>query len=221
VGKWTKEEDVKLIEAVEEFGKVWVRVAARVPGRSESQCARRWHKSLDPPAIDQTKSACNEGKWAVEEDAKLTDAVKKHGVNNWIAVAVFVPGRTYRQCHDRWAKHVDPIIKNDKWAVEEDAMMMRAVKEHGGSNWVAVAAMIPGRTNEQCHQRWFRSLNPGIKRGKWTEEEDGILTVAVLELGDNWDVVSTLVPGRTNDQCRARWVKHVDPTIDPTTLHSM
>jgi hypothetical protein len=28
----------------------------------------------------------------LEEDAKLTEAVKKHGVNNWAAVAALVPG---------------------------------------------------------------------------------------------------------------------------------
>jgi hypothetical protein len=47
VGKWTVEEDAKLIEAVRELGKDWTPVATRVPGRSQTQCANRWGDYLD------------------------------------------------------------------------------------------------------------------------------------------------------------------------------
>jgi hypothetical protein len=39
--------------------------------------------------------------WTGEEDAKLIEAVKKHG-NNWVAVATMVPDRTNVQCSGRW-----------------------------------------------------------------------------------------------------------------------
>jgi hypothetical protein len=38
------------------------------------------------------------GKRKPEEDAKLTDAVKERGDNNWVAVAALVPGRTDVKC---------------------------------------------------------------------------------------------------------------------------
>jgi myb proto-oncogene protein len=74
--------------------------------------------------------------------------------DNWDVVAALVPGRTNEQCRARWVKRVDPSIKNDRWRVEEDAILTRAVKEHGSSSWPAVAAMVPGRTNGQCRKRW-------------------------------------------------------------------
>jgi hypothetical protein len=39
------------------------------------------------------------------------------------------------------------------WKGEEDAELTEAAKQNG-ENWVAVAAMIPGRTNQQCRSRW-------------------------------------------------------------------
>jgi hypothetical protein len=82
-GKWTQEEDVKLIQAVEKLGKNSVAVAELVLGRTNIQCRFRWRK------------------WTHEEDTKLTEAIEKFG-KNWVAVAELVPGRTKIQCRSRW-----------------------------------------------------------------------------------------------------------------------
>lgn len=42
--------------------------------------------------------------------------------------------------------------------------------------------------------------------GKWTLVEDALLTEAVQKDGTKWVPVAALVPGRTNAQCRTRWV---------------
>jgi hypothetical protein len=44
-----------------------------------------------------TRNNINLGRWTVEEDAKLTDAIKKVG-KDWAAAAAIVPGRSYAQC---------------------------------------------------------------------------------------------------------------------------
>jgi hypothetical protein len=86
---------------------------------------------------------------------------------------------------------------------------MEAVKKHG-KNWIAAAAMVPGRTKLQCHHRWTQTLQPattGKTAGRWKPEEDAKLTEAVKKHGRKWIPVATLVPGRTDQQCRSRWVK--------------
>jgi hypothetical protein len=99
-------------------------------------------------------------KWEPEEDVKLTQAVKMHG-NDWVAVAAMVPGRARHQCYKRWTDALDPS-NNGKtagtWNPEEDRKLTKAVKMHG-NDWVAVATLVPGRTNNQCHIRWTRSLD--------------------------------------------------------------
>jgi myb proto-oncogene protein len=216
-GKWTPDEDAKLTKAVKKYGKDWVAVAALVPGRSNVQCYQRWTKNLDP------SRGKNAGKWNSEEDAKLTEAVKKHG-NNWVAVATLVPGRTRDQCRERWVNTVDPVNGSKgnlrcTWKPEDDTKLAEAVKKHG-KNWVAVAASVSGRTNVQCRRRWTSSLDPanGKKGKKWTPAEDTKLTEAVKKHGNDWVAVAAMVPGRTNVQCRYRWVKYLDPNRASNTV---
>jgi hypothetical protein len=68
-----------------------------------------------------------------------------------------------------------------KWSAKEDAKLIAAVKKYG-KNWVAVASMVPGRTNVRCraHYIWVMGLHcslsePIAHAGKWTTEEDAEL----------------------------------------------
>ena len=62
-------------------------------------------------------------------------------------------------------------------------------------------------TADQCNQHWRRVLDPSIKKGKWTEEEDQALLKAVSECGDklHWGLVAQKIPGRTDSQVRYRY----------------
>jgi hypothetical protein len=137
------------------------------------------------------------GCWRLDEDALLTSAFtntrkKKHGKEHridWIAIAALVPGRTNNQCQNRWMDVLDPNIdrangRTGKWREDEDVELKDAVETHGDKDWVAVAAMIPGRTRTQCYKRWHDALDPNINQsngrtGKWTADEDSKLTSAV------------------------------------------
>jgi hypothetical protein len=215
-GKWKPEEDAKLTKAMKKHGKEWVAVALMVPGRSNNQCRDRWTNILDP-----SNNGRNAGKWKPEEDGKLTKAVKKHG-KEWVAVAAMVTGRTNKQCHDRWTKILDPSDGKNagKWKPKDDAKLTKAVKKHG-KDWVAVAAMVPGRRNDQCQKRWTNILDPsnnGRNAGKWKPQEDGKLTKAVKKHGKEWVAVAAMVPGRTNKQCRNRWITGLDPNRALNTI---
>jgi hypothetical protein len=148
---WTPVEDVKLTEAVLMIGEDWAAVAAMVSGRTNIQCRARWCLTLDPANGNTGKPRS----WTPVEDANLTEAVHKIG-EDWVAVAVLVPGRTYRQCRERWCLTLDPANGNTgrrrSWKPEEDAKLTEAVHKLG-KDWVAVAAMVPGRTNEQSRLR--------------------------------------------------------------------
>ena len=57
------------------------------------------------------------------------------------------------------------------WTKEEDARLQR-MQEKYGNKWSTVAGFLPGRTGQQCAQRWRHRVNPNIRRDKWTKEED-------------------------------------------------
>jgi hypothetical protein len=240
-GKWTAQEDAKLAQAVKEHGdNNWVAVAALVPGRRNDQCRHRWTVFLGPSMTTTTTTMTmttprNEGQWTAKEDATLTDAVKKHP-HDWVRIAALLPGRTNTQCNYRWVTYCDPAAKdrttgthaarnNNKgtWTPEEDQKLTDAVAELGTTEWAQVTAMVPGRIDHQCRARWYSSLDPTIKQQpstdiskvhKWTAEEDAKLIEAVTEHGNKWSQVAAMVPGRFRNQCRQRWARHLDPTID-------
>jgi hypothetical protein len=92
-----------------------------------------------------------------------------HGGKNWVAVAALFSGRTRRQCYNRWKDVLDPGADQaneltGKWEEDEDIKLKEAVQAHGGKNWVAIAALVPGRTKIQCKNRWHNGLDPSIDR---------------------------------------------------------
>jgi hypothetical protein len=219
MGKWTPDEDSKLKDAVHlHGGKNWKKIAALVPGRTKNQCRSRWHNASRPSHILTTGSA---SKWAEHEDKKLKDAVLTHSGKNWGAIAALVPGRTKKQCGNRWHNALKPSITLTTgnagiWAEDEDKKLKDAVLTHGGKDWAAIAALVPDRTKAQCYDRWYNAFKPSIavdagRTGKWIEDEVTKLKDAVLTHGDkNWKKIAALVPGRKEKQCCKKW-RDVDP----------
>ena len=63
------------------------------------------------------------------------------------------------------------------------------------------------RTADQCRQRWYYCLKPGIKKGPFSAEEDKTLMEAYGKLGEKWTEISKRLPGRTVHAIRKRWKK--------------
>lgn len=77
-----------------------------------------------------------------------------------------------------------------------------------------VAGFLDGRSGQQCLHRWLKCISPEIKRGRWTPEEDASLVEAVRRHGTSrWSTIQTMVPGRTDVQCRERWTNILDPSL--------
>jgi myb proto-oncogene protein len=174
---WTSEEDAKLTSAVaktskkkrgKEYKVDWVAISALVPGRTRNQCGSRWRVLLDPN-VDRVTGRT--GTWTAVEDIKLKDAVKLHNGKDWCAISALVAGRTKQQCCQRWHNVLDPSIgresgRSSNWTKDEDAKLKDSVQTHGGKNWEAIAALVPGRTKSQCRQRWQYVLDHSIDRTK-------------------------------------------------------
>lgn len=102
------------------------------------------------------------------------------------------------------------------WTPEEDEYLRAAVQLYGDKTekWAKIAACVPGRTNKNCRKRWFHSLDPKLKKGPWTEEEDHLLKTGVQMYKGQWSKIAERIPGRTDDQCAKRWREGLDPLID-------
>ncbi|KAG0308497.1 hypothetical protein BGZ98_007766 [Dissophora globulifera] len=102
------------------------------------------------------------------------------------------------------------------WTPEEDEFLRRAVHIYGDKTekWAKIAACVPGRTNKNCRKRWFHSLDPSLRKGGWTEEEDHLLRTGVQKFRGQWSKIAERIQGRTDDQCAKRWRESLDPEID-------
>jgi hypothetical protein len=213
-GKWTAVEDSKLKDAVQTHGdKEWGAIAALVPSRTQKQCWQRWNDVLDP---NIGRASGRKGKWTAVEDSKLKDAVQTHGGKDWVAISLLVPGRTRSQCWSRWKDALNPSMsltagRTGAWEEDEDIKLKDAVQTQGEKDWVAISALVPGRTRSQCNNRWRAVLDANnIGRAsrhkcKRIAVDDSKLKHAVQTQGDKgWAAVSALVPGRTGKQCNTR-----------------
>ncbi|KAJ4459607.1 hypothetical protein PAPYR_4338 [Paratrimastix pyriformis] len=121
--------------------------------------------------------------------------------------------------------------KPRKWTEHEDLRLIIAVSKLGTSNWKRIATSVGGgRTGDQCSQHWHRVLAPDIRKGGWTEAEDNTLREQVRLHGKNsWTKVAKNIVGRTDIQCRYRWLRltkmdaagNVSPGCSPTTVEAL
>lgn len=84
-GKWWPVEDALLIEAVRAVGQDnWAAVAARVPGRTSSQCRERWVRRLKQVVEDANAVAAeNQGDREALDVERLAEMVKSKKKTNW------------------------------------------------------------------------------------------------------------------------------------------
>ncbi|CAL6353192.1 unnamed protein product [Bathycoccus prasinos] len=103
--------------------------------------------------------------------------------------------------------------KTQPWTKQED-LKLQHMQEKYGNKWATVASQLPGRTGQQCAQRWRHRVNPNIRREKWTKEEDEKLAKLYDEHGQRWAIIARSLSGRTDQQCMGRWRRHLDPSVE-------
>jgi len=92
------------------------------------------------------------------------------------------------------------------WMQEEDDKLTEGVTKLGPSNWTEVAKYyVPQRTGKQCRERWYNHLQPSVRKGQWTPEEDELIFQGVAELGTCWSAIVKRLPGRTDNAIKNRY----------------
>ncbi|KAG2013939.1 nucleolar protein, variant 2 [Coprinopsis cinerea AmutBmut pab1-1] len=185
------------------------------------EIAKQLGTNRTPLAVMSKSVARTRHTWDAKSDRALLESVDIYGINNWMSVAQHVsPHATHTQCQGRYYKSLDPSIKRGAWTPEEDARLTKLVASLG-SAWVKVAEFMPGRTNDQCHERWTEGMNSSSSKNVWTEEEDRRLKELVASMGNSWKAISTQIGnGKTGPSCRARFTK-LSKSTTPTAASTL
>lgn len=92
-------------------------------------------------------------KFTKDEDTKICQLVNQHGAKNWDQIAQKIPGRTGRQCRDRYRNYLVPGFFNGQWTQEEDELLYEKFNQMG-RQWSKMKKFFPGRSANSLRNRW-------------------------------------------------------------------
>ncbi|KAL7066684.1 myb-like DNA-binding domain-containing protein [Cryptosporidium serpentis] len=197
----------------------------------------RLYKSLNNEKSDVTYKMKYLDNLLIQLKDKNTDLnIQDYWIEFWNHVALDIGGRcerTGKDCQITWYHFIDPNINKDPWTKEEDISLIGLASHYNGHNWRLIANKLDtGRTPYQCIVRYQRSLNKNLIKSSWNKDEDEKLLSIVESMGgfdileahkctSKWNYVASYLPGRTNQQCRSRYVRSIKKTLKhgPWTLY--
>lgn len=117
-GKWTPEEDEKLVKAYEKLGPKWSDISSEILGRTEDQCSKRYIEILGPSSKERLRE------WTLEEELSLISKVKKYGTK-WRTISSEMVNRPSLTCRNRWRRIITLVVRG-----QAPPKIMEAVKEN-------------------------------------------------------------------------------------------
>ncbi|XP_063000916.1 snRNA-activating protein complex subunit 4 [Elgaria multicarinata webbii] len=170
--------------------------------RNATELRKYWQNSEHP--------SINRKEWSEEEIEKLKEIATRHNCWGWEAIAQeLATQRTAFQCLQKFQAY-NKDFKRSEWAPEEDHMLLQLVQEMRVGKHIPyrkIAYYMEARDSAQLIYRWSKRVDPNLKRGPWTSEEDAKLLKAVAKYGErDWYKIRAEVPGRNDIQCRDRYL---------------
>ncbi|KAL3509532.1 hypothetical protein ACH5RR_028933 [Cinchona calisaya] len=110
------------------------------------------------------KNGLKKGPWTPEEDLKLIQYIQLHGAGNWRTLPKTAGlERCGKSCRLRWTNYLRPDIKRGRFSFEEEETIIQ-LHSVLGNKWSAIAARLPGRTDNEIKNYWNTHIRKRLLR---------------------------------------------------------
>ena len=151
--KWSKEEDIKLIEIIKRLGKNnWKQVSNELKTKTRIQCFHRYKRII---------SKNNFSQWTPEEDNKVKELFKKYGCK-WSLIAKHLKSRSSSQIRERYVNILDVYINKEKFSKEEDELLQKLFLKYG-KKWTIICKYFDRRTPDKIKSRFYTKTLKELK----------------------------------------------------------
>ncbi|CAM8880161.1 hypothetical protein QQ045_019601 [Rhodiola kirilowii] len=112
----------------------------------------------------EKSNGLKKGPWTPEEDQKLTQYIQIHGPGNWRTLPRNAGlDRCGKSCRLRWTNYLRPDIKRGRFSFEEEEAIIQ-LHSVLGNKWSAIAARLPGRTDNEIKNYWNTHIRKRLLR---------------------------------------------------------
>ncbi|KAL4462109.1 hypothetical protein ABPG74_000954 [Tetrahymena malaccensis] len=138
----------------------------------------------------------------------------KFSEETWMEIAKMIPFKAFENCKLRWLYLKKNSVQCTPWTEEEDQKLKEIIQKKGinSNKWNEIAkdlynssASKTFRKGKQCRERWNNHLDPDMKRGQWTDEEDLHLLQLSFENGSKWSYIAKELKERTENAVKNRY----------------
>lgn len=168
-------------------------------------------ENCNPNQIFQIIKIKNKKKWTKDEDILLIKLAEKYKEKHWKEISRNFQNKNALQCFSRY-KRIRPGIVKGSWKKEEDERILKLVEIYGKS-WSKISKILITRNGKQIRDRFINVLDPDIKKGKFTDEEDKLLIRLYLYYGPKWATISKHYNNRTADMIKNRFHSSIKKTF--------
>jgi|EP00769_Ergobibamus_cyprinoides_P000353 hypothetical protein len=119
--------------------------------------------------------------WSSFAQYCLNVAVCCYGESQWKQVSSLVPGKSNKQCRERWVSSARPGLKHDPWTLTEVRALLELYAQYGPA-WATIERQMGGRSQNSLKTFCSNARRTYNRRGGTGRSKVGTISSTALTL---------------------------------------